>query len=96
MDNAVGLWSNLWRTECGQTDTHTSQKQTQTDKKLKTEGTKILSNDIFYPKTVIIGGPTIENYLCVQQNSNSEPLVLDAKHTTNEATEHVNIVVNHA
>ena len=28
------------------------------DKKVKTEEPKILSNDIFYFKTVIIGGPT--------------------------------------
>ena len=37
-----------------QTDriTHTG-----TDKSLKTEGPKILSNDIFYFRTVIIGGP---------------------------------------
>ena len=35
----------------GQTDTR------QTDKSLKTEGPKILSNYIFYFKTVIIGGP---------------------------------------
>ena len=34
-----------------QTDTHG-----QTDRKVKTEGTKILSNDIFYFKIVIIGG----------------------------------------
>ena len=38
----------------GQTDTHTD---TWTDKSLKTEGPKILSNDIFYFRTVIIGGP---------------------------------------
>ena len=36
------------------TDTHTD---TWTDKSLKTEGPKILSNDIFYFRTVIIGGP---------------------------------------
>ena len=30
---------------------------TGTDKSLKTEGPKILSNDIFYFRTVIIGGP---------------------------------------
>ena len=36
-----------------QTDTHTD---TGTDKSLKTEGPKILSNDIFYFMTVIIGG----------------------------------------
>ena len=28
-----------------------------TDRKVKTDGPKILSNDIFYLKTVIIGGP---------------------------------------
>ena len=37
------------------TDTHT---HTWTDKRVKTEGPKILSNDImFYFRTVIIGGP---------------------------------------
>ena len=39
-----------------QTDRHTD---TGTDKSLKTEGPKILSNDIFYFRTVIIGGPII-------------------------------------
>ena len=37
-----------------QTDTQTD---TGTDKSLKTEGPKILSNDNFYFRTVIIGGP---------------------------------------
>ena len=37
-----------------QTETHTD---TWTYKSLKTEGPKILSNDIFYFRTVIIGGP---------------------------------------
>ena len=37
-----------------QTDT---QADTGTDKSLKTEGPKILSHDIFYFRTVIIGGP---------------------------------------
>ena len=32
-----------------------------TDKSLKTEGLKILSNYIFYFKTVIIGGPKKQN-----------------------------------
>ena len=32
---------------------------TWTDKRLKTEGPKILSNYMFYFKTVIIGGPII-------------------------------------
>ena len=36
------------------TQTHTDRR---TDRKVKTEGSKILSNDIFYFKTVIIGGP---------------------------------------
>ena len=36
------------------TDRHT---HTETDKSLKTEGPMILSIDIFYFKTVIIGGP---------------------------------------
>ena len=44
------------------TDTHTdTQSHRHTDtgagKSLKTEGPKILSNDIFYFRTVIIGGP---------------------------------------
>ena len=43
-----------------QTDRHTD---TWTDKSLKTEGPKILSNDIFYFRTVIIGGPTNKNQL---------------------------------
>ena len=34
-----------------------TQTDTGTDKSLKTEGSKILSNDIFYLRTVIIGGP---------------------------------------
>ena len=45
------------------TDTHThthTHTHTGTDKSLKTEGPKILSNDIFYFRTVIIGGPTLE------------------------------------
>ena len=50
------VWSKLWRT-----DRHTDTRQTDTgiDKSLKTEGPKILSNDIFYFRTVtvIIGGP---------------------------------------
>ena len=37
-----------------QTHIHTD---TGTDKSLKTEGPKILSNDIFYFRNVIIGGP---------------------------------------
>ena len=37
-----------------QTQRHTD---TGTDKGLKTEGPKILSNDIFYFRTMIIGGP---------------------------------------
>ena len=36
------------------TDRHT---QGQTDRNVKTEGPKIFSNDIFYFKTAIIGGP---------------------------------------
>ena len=35
------------------------QKDTWTDKSLKTDGPMILSNDIFFFKTVIIGGPII-------------------------------------
>ena len=40
------------------TDIHTDNTDTGTDKSLKTEGPKILSNDIFYFRTMIIGGPT--------------------------------------
>ena len=39
-----------------QTHTHTG-----TDKSLKTEGPKILSNEIFYFRTVFIGGPIANN-----------------------------------
>ena len=49
--------SKLWRTACGQTDGQTDVRRT--DKSLKTEGPMILSIDIFYFKTVIIGGPMI-------------------------------------
>ena len=41
-----------------QTHTHTH-TDTGTDKSLKTEGPKILSNDIFYFRTMIIGGPIL-------------------------------------
>ena len=42
------------------TDGHTdTQTDTGTDKSLKTEGPKILSNYIFYLKSVIIGGTII-------------------------------------
>ena len=41
------------------TDTQTHRHtDTWTDKTLKTEGPRILSNDIFFFKKVIIGGPT--------------------------------------
>ena len=46
-----------------QTDTHTG-----TDKSLKTEGPKILSNDIFYFRTVIIGGPMYKYIESVRSN----------------------------
>ena len=43
------------------TDRHTDRHtDTWTDKSLKTEGPKILSNDIFYFRTMIIGGPKID------------------------------------
>ena len=48
------VWSKLWRTACAQTDGQTDGR---TDKSLKTEGPMLLSIDIFYFKTVIIGGP---------------------------------------
>ena len=42
------------------TDIHTPHART--DKKVKTEGTMILSNDMFYFKCVmIIGGPILDN-----------------------------------
>ena len=41
-----------------QTHRHTD---TGTHKSLKTEGPKILANDIFYFRTVIIGGPIYHN-----------------------------------
>ena len=53
--------TRLYDQNCGvqptdrQTDRHTD---TGTDKSLKTEGPKILSNNIFFFRTVIIGGPT--------------------------------------
>ena len=37
-----------------------NQKDRKTDRKLKLEGAMILSNDIFYSKTVTIGGPIKE------------------------------------
>ena len=43
------MLSKLWHTEPGQTH------DTRTDRRLKTEGHKILSNDVFYFSTVIIG-----------------------------------------
>ena len=48
--------------EKGQTERQTDrqadrQKHGPSDRKVKIEGPKILSNDIFYFKTVIIGGP---------------------------------------
>ena len=39
------------------------QTHTRTDKSLITEGPKILSNDIFYFRTVIIGGPIHSYYM---------------------------------
>ena len=49
-----------------QTDGHTD---TWTDKSLKTEGPMILSNDTFFFKTVIIGGPIrqllLTNMFCI-------------------------------
>ena len=51
-----------------QTDTHTDRQTdrhtyTGTDKSLKTEGPKIMSNDIFYFRTVIIGGPILKTII---------------------------------
>ena len=48
-----------------QTHRHTD---TWTDKILKTEGPKILSNDIFYFRTVIIGGPMYKYIESVRSN----------------------------
>ena len=48
----------MYRQTHRQTETHTDrQKHTQTDRKVKTEGLKILSNGIFYLKTVINDDP---------------------------------------
>ena len=49
-----------------QTDTQT---HTGTDKSLKTEGPKILSNDIFYFRTVIIGGPMSNRLAIIKPSS---------------------------
>ena len=42
---------------CDQNVAYRAWTETRTDKSLKTEGPKILSNDIFYFRNVIIGGP---------------------------------------
>ena len=67
MIKAVAYRANTDR----QTDRHTD---TWTYKSLKTEGPKILSNYIFYFKTVIIGGPiillfTYTNMLCIDPST---------------------------
>ena len=49
------------------------QKDTGIDKRLKTEGPKLLSNNIFYLKTVIIGDPINSNLLT--QATHYHPLV---------------------
>ena len=49
---------------CGVQSGH-RQTHEQTDRKVKTEGPKILSNDIFY-LNVIIGVPTSDLYICAQ------------------------------
>ena len=54
------MWSKLWRTERGQIDWQTDG---QTDKSKNWGTSKILSNDIFYFKTVIIGGPIYYNII---------------------------------
>ena len=53
--------SKLWPTERGQTDTqtHTTRMDRQ---KVKTEGPMIFLNDIFYFKTMTIGGPILKLY----------------------------------
>ena len=48
--------TSLCDQNCGLQSEH-RHTQGRTDKSLKTEGPMILSNDIFYFKTVIIGGP---------------------------------------
>ena len=45
------------------------QTHTGTDKSLKTEGPKILSNGIFYFRTVIIGGPIWPVILCLRKET---------------------------
>ena len=52
MDGQVYVFKTV--TYRARTDRHT---HGQTYRKVKTEGPKILSNDIFYFKTVIIAGP---------------------------------------
>ena len=56
----------MWPTERGQTHRQTHAR---TDKRVKTERHMILSNDIFWFKTVIIGGPNImvQNEISVLQ-----------------------------
>ena len=48
--------TRLCEQNCG-LQSEDKQKDTGTDKSLKTEGPKILSNDIYYVRNVIIGGP---------------------------------------
>ena len=62
--------TSLCDQNCGLQSEH-RQTHTRTDKSLKTEGPMILSIDIFYFKTVIIGGPIVintqfyNNWLCL-------------------------------
>ena len=49
--------TSLCDQNCGVQSGHKHTPDGRTDKSLKTEGPKILSNHIFYFRTVIIGGP---------------------------------------
>ena len=53
------------------------QKDTGTDKSLKTEGPKILSNDIFYFRTVIIGDPIKDKCVYVENAVNNNMKILN-------------------
>ena len=77
-DQNCGLQSEDRQTN-RQTETQTD--ATRTDKKLKTEGPMIFSNDIFYFKTVmIIGGPTRRPILFALTVSASILLLIKIEH----------------
>ena len=77
--------TSLCDQNCGlQTGDRHTDRQTQgwTDKSLKTEGPMILSNDIFYFKTVIIGGPIVE---CKQRHTNDKKSSNPLPHNTEKS-----------